>query len=118
MMQDDNRSPLTTDQGGKAGASAPELVNREQEDEDAQAQTLADDAIRGDAMAETESVPSGNAAGIVPEDTQDVVDHMNQMERSGRIDMDAYRGERNDDDEAGSLGPRETDDHVVRLSDE
>jgi hypothetical protein len=37
---------------------------------------------------------------------------MNQMERSGRIDMDAYRGERNDDDEADMLaeGGMEPDD--------
>ena len=34
----------------------------------------------------------------------DLVDHMIQMERSGRIDMDAFRGERNDDDEPGIFG--------------
>ena len=47
-----------------------------------------------------------------PDDAQDVVDHMNQMERSGRLDMDAYRGERNDDDEPETLGEaaREPDD--------
>jgi len=37
---------------------------------------------------------------------------MNQMDRSGRIDMDAYRGARNDDDEPETLGEaaREPDD--------
>ena len=50
------------------------------------------------------------------DDAQDVVDHMNQMERSGQIDMDAYRDERNDDDEAGMLGqsgmePEDLDEH-------
>ena len=39
-------------------------------------------------------------AGVV----QDLVDHMRQMDSSGRIDMSAFRGERNDDDEEGMLG--------------
>jgi hypothetical protein len=30
---------------------------------------------------------------------------MRQMTHSGRIDTDAYRGERSDDDEEGELGP-------------
>ncbi len=41
---------------------------------------------------------------------------MEQMERSGQIDMDAYRGERSDDDESGMLGedgmePGDLDEH-------
>ena len=56
---------------------------------------------------------------IDPDDAQDVVDHMNQMERSGRIDMDAYRGERSDDDEPETLGeaalePDDIDSHGNR----
>lgn len=99
---------------------APETYNSEQEDEQAQAQTVADDAIRGkaDQFGYGNSAHGGdtNPAQIRPDDAQDVVDHMNQMERSGRIDMDAYRGERNDDDETGSLGsqgldPDDIDDH-------
>jgi hypothetical protein len=39
------------------------------------------------------------------DDAQDLIDHMRQMEHSGRIDMDAYRGERSDDDEEESIGP-------------
>jgi hypothetical protein len=35
---------------------------------------------------------------------------MKQMESSGRIDMDAYRGERNDDDEEGLFGEAGEDD--------
>lgn len=94
----------------------------EQDDEGAQAQTVADDAIRGladeQAMGDSKKAPSANTAGIAPEDSQDVVDHINQMERSGVIDYDAYRGERSDDDEASTFGAHETDDHTVRLSDE
>lgn len=98
-----------------------ESENREQEDEDAQAQTVADDAIRGyanDATLSGESQHGGstNPAQITPDDEQDVVDHMQQMQRSGQIDMDAFRGERSDDDESGMLGeggmePGDLDEH-------
>lgn len=99
---------------------ASETFNSEQDDEDAQAQTVADDAIRGlangDASVSSERGGTANPAQIEPDDTQDVVDHMNQMERSGRIDMDAYRGERSDDDEPETLGeaalePDDVDSH-------
>lgn len=99
---------------------ASETFNSEQDDEDAQAQTVADDAIRGfadeeDSM-ESEHGGTANPAQIEPDDTQDVVDHMNQMQSSGRIDMDAYRGERSDDDEPETLGeaalePDDVDSH-------
>ena len=102
---------------------APEIFNSEQDDEAAQAQTVADDAIRGiadrDVAEESEHGGSSNPAQIVPDDTQDLVDHMNQMERSGQIDMDAYRGERSDDDEPDTLGeaalePDDVDSHGNR----
>ena len=102
---------------------APETFHGEQEDEGAQAQTVADDAIRGladeQASVESEHGGSTNPAQIEPDDAQDVVDHMNQMERSGRIDMDAYRGERSDDDEPDTLGegalePDDVDSHGNR----
>lgn len=99
---------------------ASETFNSEQDDEDAQAQTVADDAIRGrangDASVSSEHGGTANPAQIEPNDTQDVVDHMNQMQSSGRIDMDAYRGERSDDDEPETLGeaalePDDVDSH-------
>jgi hypothetical protein len=102
---------------------APETFHGEQDDEGAQAQTVADDAIRGfaDERASAESGHGGstNPAQVRPDDAQDVVDHMNQMERSGRIDMDAYRGERSDDDEPDTLGegalePDDVDSHGNR----
>ncbi len=102
---------------------APDNFNREQDDEDAQAQTVSDDAIRGLAdrasAQETEHGGTSNPAQIYPDDAQDVVDHMNQMERSGRIDMDAYRGERSDDDEPENFGesalePDDVDSHGNR----
>lgn len=107
-----------TDQGGD---SNPNDRVQSQDDEDAQAQTVADDAIRGlanDPVMNEDSEHGGttNPAQIIPDDQQDVVDHMQQMERSGTIDMDAFDGERNDDDEPGMLGeggmePGDLDEH-------
>lgn len=91
--------------GARDPYPAPENDNSEQEDEETQAQTVADEA-RGRAptsegLSDTEKANSGDEN----DDAQDLVDHMRQMESSGRIDMSAYRGERNDDDEDGMLGP-------------
>ena len=90
--------------------SAPEAVNREQDDEEAQAQSVADAARTETPLADSYKPKTGDET----DDVQDVVDHMHQMERSGRIDMDAYRGERSDDDEPGQLGPSGDDDEGPR----
>lgn len=88
----------------------PETVNASQEDEDAQSQTLAAAAGGHDAaefaLEDSEKTPAQGEG----DDVQDLVDHMHDMVRSGRIDMDAYRGERSDDDEDGMLGPEADDD--------
>ena len=82
----------------------PETDNSEQDDSDAQAQTVADDALdRATApfgLDDSEKVSSGDDSDDVP----DLVDHMRQMDSSGIIDMSAFRGERNDDDEEGRFG--------------
>jgi len=111
-----------TDQGADSRPNdRVESQSQEQDDEDAQAQTVADDAMRGfasDATVSSDSEHGGttNPAQIIPDDDQDVVDHMQQMEKSGQIDMDAFRGERSDDDESGMLGeggmePGDLDEH-------
>ena len=108
--------PLTPTDNSRPIDGAPETFKSEQDDEAAQAQTVSDDAIGGiaDRASAHESRRGGasNPAQIDPDDAKDVFDHMNQIERSGRIDMDAYRGERNDDDEPETLGEaaREPDD--------
>lgn len=93
---------------------APELHNFEQEDEESQAQTLADEALGRTSgsfgLGETEKVGRGDDEGGLP----DLVDHMNQMTTSGRIDMSAFRGERNDDDEDGMLGEQGLEDDFPR----
>ena len=92
-MTDHDKDPL-----------APETVNREQDDEADQAQSVADDAIDVSTsvfgLSDTEKVANGDDE----DGAQDLVDHMRQMESSGHIDMSAFRGERNDDDEEGRYG--------------
>lgn len=91
-------------------AEAPEAVNREQDDEDAQAQSVAEAARSERPLADSIKAKTGDET----DDVQDVVDHMHQMERSGKIDMDAYRGERSDDDEPGQLGAGGDEDEGPR----
>lgn len=90
--------------------AAPETVNREQEDEEAQAQSVAEAARREQRLGDSVKAPSRGEG----DDAQDLVDHMRQMERSGPIDMDAYRGERSDDDEDGELGEGGIEDDEPR----
>ena len=91
---------------------APEAHNTEQDDEGSQAQTLAEEALRGrgGSLAESEKVPGGEPGAGIP----DLVDHMNQMASSGRIDMSAFRGERSDDDEQGLYGEDAIEDETPR----
>jgi hypothetical protein len=78
---------------------APELVNDEQEEESSQAQTVTDQAmVRNTSVLgldDTEKVTTGD----ISDDSQDLIDHMRQMETSGRVDMDAYAGEPDHDDD-------------------
>ena len=84
---------------------APEAHNAEQDDELEQSQTLADEALRGGARdhspLDSEKVPGGE---IDDDSTQDLIDHMRDMEQSGRIDMSAFEGEENHDDNEDKYG--------------
>lgn len=83
---------------------APEAHNSEQDDEESQAQSVAEKARGRDSgdfgLEDSEKVSTGDDS----DDAQDLVDRMKQMESSGTIDMGAFRGERNDDDEDGMFG--------------
>ena len=94
----------------KPEADAPEAHNREQDDEEAQAHSVAEAARRETQLEDSDKKPGDDES----DDVQDLVDHMRQMERSGVIDMDAYRGERSDDDEDDELGPGGVDDDAPR----
>jgi hypothetical protein len=81
---------------------APELDNSQQADEGqtqdvaAEAMNLATNDIR---LHDTEKVKGG----IDDFDTPDLVDHMNQMVTSGRVDLSAFEGEPNHDDDDDSM---------------
>ncbi len=105
-MIDDPRTPDPR----APDSEAPEARNREQDDEESQAQTVAEAARRERPLGDSEKAKSGDES----DDAQDLVDHIRQMERSGWIDMDAYRGERSDDDEDGELGPGGIEDDEPR----
>ena len=97
-----------TDRERTPANEAPELHNSEQDDESEQAQSVADEALRGGAREASplDSVkPDDDDDGELMDDsTQDLIDKMRDMEQSGRIDMGAYRGEPNLDDEDEMYG--------------
>lgn len=85
----------------------PETHNDEQDDERSQAQTVAEDARGQSGASPTESRKPRDPEG---ESEQDVVDHMRDMESSGQIDMGAFRGEPNHDDNVDKYGEGHDDD--------
>ena len=82
---------------------APELHNDEQDDHLSQAQEVAEEARNKDGAASALDSIKVNG-GIDDNSAQDVIDRMRDMEQSGRIDMGAYRGEPNHDDEDEAYG--------------
>ena len=82
---------------------APETHNDEQDDHLSQAQEVTEEARNKDSEAsplDSEKVNSG----IEDNSGEDLVDRMRDMEQSGRIDMSAYRGEPNMDDNEDKYG--------------
>ena len=73
---------------------------------------MADEAVgRGSgefATDESEKVPTGDES----DDVEDLVDHMEQMVSSGRIDNSAYAGEPNYDDNEDKYGPASKEDDL------
>ena len=90
---------------------APELHNAEQDDEPEQAQTVADEALAGGAREASplDSVKPDDGEGD-DDSTQDLIDKMRDMEQSGRIDMGAFAGEPNMDDDEGKYGEDRDED--------
>jgi hypothetical protein len=84
------------------GNLAPELDNGQQAEPD-QAQDVTNDALDLESSSagfeDSEKVPGG----IEDFDTPDLVDHMNQMVTSGRVDMSAFRGEPDHDGEGDDI---------------
>jgi hypothetical protein len=94
--------------------SFPEIDedNSEQADSGTQANDVADDARyrATDPSEDSERGGTSNPAQIIPDDVPDLVERMEEMNRSGRIDMDAYAGEPQMDDEDDGFGLTEDDD--------
>jgi hypothetical protein len=93
---------------------APELHNAEQDDEPEQTQTVAEEALEGEAREASplDSLKSDEESEVMDDSSQDLIDHMRDMEQSGRIDMDAYRGEPNLDDNEDKYGPENKEDDL------
>ena len=90
---------------------APELHNDEQDDHLSQAQEVADEARNKD--GEHSPLDSVKVKGGIDDDsTQDIIDHMRDMEQSGRIDMGAFRGEPNMDDNEDKYGEDSKEDDL------
>ena len=114
MADNDKQRPTEfAGENAQTAGLAPENENREQNDEPAQAQTLADEALRlhragvkiEEPGAETDSGSAKAPSASGEEgDIQDLVVHMNQMETSGRIDNSAFAGSDNHDDNVDVLG--------------
>lgn len=82
---------------------APETHNDEQEDDHDQAHEVAREARNQDGEGSPLDSRKANS-GIGDNSEQDTIDRMRDMEQSGRIDMDAYRGEPNLDDNEDKYG--------------
>ncbi len=83
---------------------APENENSEQVAAYDQAQTVSDQAQQGRSSAIPNTESEHVKSGVTAPDAQDVVDHMKQMERGNTVDMSAYRGEPNHDDNVDKYG--------------
>jgi hypothetical protein len=91
----------------------PEAHNDEQDPSGQQAQDVAGDARREDSHTSSpleSSKPESSGLDPAPASKGDLVDEMRRMEGQGRIDMSAFAGEPNHDDEAGTYGGETTDD--------
>lgn len=100
-MTDQRQTPGKSGRDGEQQADlAPELYNDEQEDESSQTQDVAAGALAGEGRdaSPLDSVKDDNDSGLMNDSTQDLVDHMRDMGSSGRVDMSAYEGEPNHDD--------------------
>lgn len=105
------RSP-TRVPGHPAGLP-PEAHNDEQDRRGTQAQDVTQAARREDSRTSSpleSTKPDADPFDPAPDSTGDLVDEMRRMEGQGRIDMSAYAGEPNHDDEADTYGGETTDD--------
>ncbi|MFC0203610.1 hypothetical protein [Novosphingobium soli] len=85
-------------------------TDQDMEEEESQAQTVTDEARLRNTAAQGLSDSEKPSNPLDPADTPDVVDHINQMERDGRVDMSAFDGEETMDDLENRYGSRHAAD--------
>lgn len=98
---------------GHPAGPPPEAHNDEQDPRGTQAQDVAEDARREDSRTTSpleSTKPDADDYDPAPDSTGDLIDEMRRMEGEGRIDMSAFAGEPNHDDEPGTYGGETTDD--------
>ena len=92
------------EKGAVETISDPDAQNAEQDDESAQAQQVAEEALsepwRARAGSGSRHGGRTNPAQLIPDDVPDLVDRMEEMDRTGHIDMGAFEGEEDMADEA------------------
>jgi hypothetical protein len=99
----DRTKPLEPEQA--RADLAPETHNAEQGDHLDQAQDVAGEARYADAEASPlDSEKPDEPDEVMDDASQDLIDRMLDQEQSGRIDMSAYRGEPNMDDNEDKYG--------------
>ncbi|MBH5321583.1 hypothetical protein [Aurantiacibacter sediminis] len=91
---------------------APETHNDEQDDHRMQAQEVSEQAqaTTSETVSPLESKKVSESIGVQGASKQDMIDQMSEMESSGRIDMDAYAGEPNHDDNVDKYGKNKKPD--------
>ena len=112
-MSDRVSKPTDNSTPGHPAGLPPEAHNDEQDKHGEQAQDVADDARReaSHTASPLESTkPEASGFDPAPASKGDLVDEMRRMEGEGRIDMSAYAGEPNHDDEPETYGTETTDD--------
>jgi hypothetical protein len=98
---------------GRPAGLPPEAHNDEQDPVGTQAQDVAEDARRADSRNSSpleSTKPDTGETDPAPDSTGDLIDEMRRMEGEGRIDMSAFAGEPNHDDEPDTYGGETTDD--------
>lgn len=95
MTQEDNGKP--------SEINDPDAQNAEQVDETAQAQEIAEEVLH-EPFRQRRTHDSTHGGGtsrsqLIPDDVPDLVDRMKEMDNSGRIDMTAFDGEEDMDDQ-------------------
>lgn len=108
-MPERNRTPIP----GHPAGLPPEVHNDGQDPHGAQAQDVAEDARRADSRSASpleSTKPDADDYDPAPDSKGDLIDEMRRMEGAGTIDMSAFAGEPNHDDEPDTYGGETTDD--------